>query len=174
MTHQSFSITCLAMIGLIWTLIERILFHFSTNSQGFFSLFSQSARFITRLLKKHFLFISMSAFATKQSDNLMKSLKAGLLRLARNDRSVGFPANFYYWNFPPLWLRPKILGSHAKEYWMASKVAHNNYFFRKSRPTRIRSVFVRSPMNLRRGGGSFLMRVGVAIICSPFASTGCL
>jgi len=49
-----------------------------------------------------------------------------------------------------------------------------NYFLGlKSSPTRIFSVWDRSPMNLRSGGGNCLMRVGVAIICSPRARTGC-
>jgi len=35
---------------------------------------------------------------TKQSDNLLNSLKSRLLRYARNDLSVGFSANCYYIN----------------------------------------------------------------------------
>ena len=43
--------------------------------------------------KKSFVVIARSAFARKQSDNLLKSLKARLLRFARNDLSGGFSAN---------------------------------------------------------------------------------
>jgi len=46
-----------------------------------------------RMLKISFVVIARSAFATKQSDNLLKSLKARLLRYARNDLSAGFSAN---------------------------------------------------------------------------------
>jgi len=41
--------------------------------------------------KKSFIVIARSALATKQSNNLLKSLKARLLRYARNDLSVVFP-----------------------------------------------------------------------------------
>jgi hypothetical protein len=46
-----------------------------------------------RMRKKSFVVIARSAFAAKQSDNLLKSLKARLLRYARNDLSLGFSAN---------------------------------------------------------------------------------
>ena len=45
------------------------------------------------MLKNSFVVIARSAFAMKQSDNLLKSLKARLLRYARNDLSAGFSAN---------------------------------------------------------------------------------
>ena len=41
-------------------------------------------------------------------------------------------------------------------------------------PTRNLSVSDMSPMSFRSGRGSFLMSVGVAIICSPLASCGLL
>jgi hypothetical protein len=43
--------------------------------------------------KKPLAVISRSDFATKQSDNLLNSLKARLFRYARNDLSAGFSAN---------------------------------------------------------------------------------
>jgi len=50
-------------------------------------------QFFNRMRKKSFVVIARRAFATKQSDKLLKSLKARLLRYARNDLSVGFSAN---------------------------------------------------------------------------------
>jgi len=38
----------------------------------------------------------------------------------------------------------------------------------------MRSVSCILPINLRSGSGSFFMRVGAAMICSPFARTGLL
>jgi hypothetical protein len=47
-----------------------------------------------RMREKSFVVIARSSFATKQSDNLLKSLKARLLRYARNDRALDFSASW--------------------------------------------------------------------------------
>ena len=52
-------------------------------------------------------------------------------------------------------------------------VVHRHHARRRSSPSSTRSVFDMSPMIRRSGSGSFLIRVGAAMICSPLARTGC-
>ena len=65
------------------------------------------------------------------------------------------------------------LASPALQVWGRLRHRTSQGRSRRSRPSRTRSVWERSPTIRRRGSGRYLMRVGAAMICSPSARLGC-